>query len=53
MIESLDKLAFDRKNNSLSILNKNNNNNKINRFSISRNNVKYIKKSGKLFKLRK
>ena len=47
------KLAFSKNNNSKPASKKNDNNNKVNRFGISKNNVKYVKKSGKLSKSRK
>ena len=42
-----------KNNNSKPAFRKNNGNNKVNGFSISRNDVEYTKKVGKLFKLKK
>ena len=47
------KLAFNRNNNTKPASKKNNSNNEIDGFDISRNSMKHIKKSGKLFKSRK
>ena len=44
---------FSRNNNSKPASKKNNGNNKVNEFSISRNNMEYAKKLRKLFKSRK
>ena len=59
----LDKLAFNKNNGSKFISSKNNNNrlvfkknisnNKIDGFDINKNDVKYAKKSRKMFKSRK
>ena len=48
-----DKLIFSKNNNNKLVSEKNNGNNKIERFSIIGDSMKYIKKLGKLFKLRK
>ena len=48
-----NKLAFSKNNNSKPVFKKNNSNNKIDRFGVSRNNVEYTIKLGKLFKLGK
>ena len=59
----LNKLAANKNNGSKSVSNKNGNNklafrknvndDKVDRFDISRNSIKYVKKSANLFKLRK
>ena len=53
MTELLDKLAFNKNNNSKPVFRKNNGNNKVNRFSVGDNNVEYTKKSRKVSKLGK
>ena len=47
------KLVFYRNDNSKLASKKNDSNNKVNRFGIDRNNIKYVKKLRKLFKLGK
>ena len=53
MTGSFDKLASSKNNDSKSASKKNNSDNKVNEFDISRNDVEYAKKSGKLSKSRK
>ena len=48
-----NKSAFSRNNNSKPAFRRNNNNSEVNRFGISKNGVKYAKKSAKLFQLKK
>ena len=47
------KLVFSKNNNSKPAFKKNNSNNKVNRFGIDRNDIEYIKKLEKSFKLGK
>ena len=47
------KSAFSKNNNNKPAFRKNNGNSKIDRFDLSRNDIKHTKKSGKLSKLRK